>query len=146
MIFSGSFSFASGSFLTASPLIINCSYLPFGTQERLWRLESAPYKERTGHRKASVPRGSTVSCSASVLSQRKSFCGRENLPCILQLQGTWRSQLLHFEIHHVFSLRPCAPQSTSSQQVSVFETLGQTSPNFGLMAPQILWEHFQGSW
>ena len=31
-----------------SSLISSCSNLPFGTQERLWRLESVPYKQETG--------------------------------------------------------------------------------------------------
>ena len=44
MSFSGSFNLASDVFLAAPPLINNCSYLPFGTQGRSWRLGSVPYK------------------------------------------------------------------------------------------------------
>ena len=44
-------------FLTAPPLslhplpslISNCLNLPFGTQERSWRLESVPYKQEMGN-------------------------------------------------------------------------------------------------
>ena len=36
---------ARGGFLAVPPLISNCSNLPFGTQERSWRLESVPYKQ-----------------------------------------------------------------------------------------------------
>ena len=65
MSFSGSSNLASGGFLAAPPLFSNCSNLPFGTQGRLWTLESAPYKQEMGHRKVSVPRSPTGSCSVS---------------------------------------------------------------------------------
>ena len=44
-------------------LISNCSNLPFRTQGRSRRLESVPYKQETGDRKASVPRNPRRSCS-----------------------------------------------------------------------------------
>ena len=40
MSFSGPFNLASGGFLAAPPLTINCLNLPSGTQRRSWRLES----------------------------------------------------------------------------------------------------------
>ena len=63
MTFSGPFNLASGDFLAAPPLISYCSHLPFGTQERSWRLES--WVQEMGDKKASMPRSPTVSFSVS---------------------------------------------------------------------------------
>ena len=73
MSFSGSFNLNSGRFLAAPPLSLhplpsptsNCSNLPFGTQGRSWSLESVPYKQEMGDRKASMPRSLTGSFSIS---------------------------------------------------------------------------------
>jgi len=50
--------------LAAPPLISNCSHLPFGTQERSWRLDSLPFKKENRDRKG---RNTTGSWSFSVL-------------------------------------------------------------------------------
>ena len=62
--FSGPFNLASGGFLGASPLISNCSHLPFGTQGRSWRLGSH-LKEMRGQ-KAFMPRSPTASSCRQV--------------------------------------------------------------------------------
>ena len=41
----------SGDSLALPPLISNCLNLPFGTQGRLWRLESAPLQTRSGEQR-----------------------------------------------------------------------------------------------
>ena len=63
MSFPGPFNLASGGLSAASPLITNCSNLPFGTQGRSWRLESC--LQEMGDKKASMPGSPTGPCSAS---------------------------------------------------------------------------------
>ena len=50
MSFSGPLNLASGGFLTAPPLLSNCSNPPFGTQGRSWRLESCLQEPGPGER------------------------------------------------------------------------------------------------
>ena len=66
MSFSGPFNLPSDGLLAAPPMISNCSNLPFGTQGRSYRLETVPYKQERGDRKASMPRRSTGFCSVSL--------------------------------------------------------------------------------
>ena len=59
----------SGDSLAVPPLISNCLNLPFGTQGRSWRLESAPYKQGAGNR--GEPRSPRVLLSLKRRHSRK---------------------------------------------------------------------------
>ena len=62
------FNLDSGGFLVASTLISNCLNLLFGTQRRLWKVESCLHE--MGDKKASVPGSPKGPCLASVWQWR----------------------------------------------------------------------------
>ena len=81
-------------------LISNCLNLPFGTQERSWRLHEAYFLQTRsgGHRTAFVPRSPTGSCSVSVVHSSPNIPQPFPPPCIC-MEGSLHSDSPFFHLN-----------------------------------------------